>query len=190
VGRLTGIDTMLLDLDGTLDVGSQVVPATPEAVRWLRAQGLTVRFTTTTDSIPSRARRPPGPARLPGLRGRAGHPIAIAAQLFAAAPAARALAVAPTGCASCWPAAGPGRASGPPTSGRRSQLQSDLRRAGRRHRWWPCGRRGEPNGLAIDPDGNLVTANIALGRVQRMTRDGQRTTSANFVFYDRRGGCG
>ncbi|HEU4897850.1 MAG TPA: SMP-30/gluconolactonase/LRE family protein, partial [Actinomycetota bacterium] len=32
---------------------------------------------------------------------------------------------------------------------------------------------GEPNGLAIDPDGNLVTANIGLGRVQRMTRDGQ-----------------
>ena len=33
---------------------------------------------------------------------------------------------------------------------------------------------GEPNGLAIDPDGNLVTANIGLGRVQRMTRDGLR----------------
>jgi gluconolactonase len=57
---------------------------------------------------------------------------------------------------------------------------------------------GEPNGLAIDPDGNLVTANIGLGRVQQMTRDGrvstvleevdgQRTTSANFVFYDRSG---
>jgi gluconolactonase len=57
---------------------------------------------------------------------------------------------------------------------------------------------GEPNGLAIDPDGNLVTANIGLGMVQRMTRDGQattvlqevdgqRTTSANFVFYDRSG---
>jgi sugar lactone lactonase YvrE len=57
---------------------------------------------------------------------------------------------------------------------------------------------GEPNGLAIDPDGNLVTANIGLGLVQRMTRDGQvatvleqvdgqRLTSANFVFYDRRG---
>jgi sugar lactone lactonase YvrE len=57
---------------------------------------------------------------------------------------------------------------------------------------------GEPNGLAIDPDGNLVTANIALGRVQRMGRDGsaagtliesvdgQRLTSANFVFYDSR----
>jgi hypothetical protein len=48
-----------------LYVGSQVVPGTPEAVRWLRAQGLTVRFTTNTDSIPSRARRPPGPARPP-----------------------------------------------------------------------------------------------------------------------------
>ncbi len=57
---------------------------------------------------------------------------------------------------------------------------------------------GEPNGLAIAPDGALVTANIALGRVQRMTRDGDvstlyeqvdglRLTSANFVFYDRRG---
>jgi gluconolactonase len=60
---------------------------------------------------------------------------------------------------------------------------------------------GEPNGLAIDPDGNLVTANIALGRVQQMTRDGraatlleevdgQRTTSANFVSTTARGGCG
>jgi gluconolactonase len=55
---------------------------------------------------------------------------------------------------------------------------------------------GEPNGLAIDSAGDLVTANIALGLVQRMTRggdastvmdevDGQRLTSANFVFYDR-----
>jgi gluconolactonase len=58
---------------------------------------------------------------------------------------------------------------------------------------------GEPNGLAIDPaSGDLVTANIALGMVQRLTRggevstvldsvDGQRLTSANFVFYDRSG---
>jgi ribonucleotide monophosphatase NagD (HAD superfamily) len=38
VGRLTGIDTMLLDLDGTLYVGSQVVPGAPQAVRWLRAR--------------------------------------------------------------------------------------------------------------------------------------------------------
>lgn len=57
---------------------------------------------------------------------------------------------------------------------------------------------GEPNGLAIDPDGNLVCANIGLGVVQRLSRDGQvsvlleevdgqRTSSANFVFYDRHG---
>lgn len=57
---------------------------------------------------------------------------------------------------------------------------------------------GEPNGLAIAPDGDLVTANIALGLVQRMTRDGDastllervgglRLTAANFVFYDSRG---
>jgi ribonucleotide monophosphatase NagD (HAD superfamily) len=55
VGRLTGIDTVLLDLDGTLYVGSQVVPGAPEAVRWLRDQGLTVRFCTNTDSIPPAA---------------------------------------------------------------------------------------------------------------------------------------
>jgi ribonucleotide monophosphatase NagD (HAD superfamily) len=29
VGRLTGIQTVLLDLDGTLYVGSQVVPGAP-----------------------------------------------------------------------------------------------------------------------------------------------------------------
>jgi gluconolactonase len=57
---------------------------------------------------------------------------------------------------------------------------------------------GEPNGLALDPEGNLVTANIALGKVQRMARDGsasatllesvdgQRLTCADFVFYDSR----
>jgi ribonucleotide monophosphatase NagD (HAD superfamily) len=56
VGRLTGIDTvLLLDLDGTLYVGSQVVPGAPETVRWMRVRGLTVRFTTNTDSIPPTA---------------------------------------------------------------------------------------------------------------------------------------
>jgi hypothetical protein len=33
VGRLSGIDTVLLDLDGTLYVGSRVVAGAPEAVR-------------------------------------------------------------------------------------------------------------------------------------------------------------
>ena len=37
MGRLTGIDTvLLLDLDGPLYVGGQVVPGAPETVRWLR----------------------------------------------------------------------------------------------------------------------------------------------------------
>ena len=44
---------------------------------------------------------------------------------------------------------------------------------------------GEPNGLAIDPGGNLVTANIALGRVQRMTRDGQVSTMLEEVHGQR-----
>lgn len=55
---------------------------------------------------------------------------------------------------------------------------------------------GEPNGLAFAPDGRLVTANIALGRVQAMRRDGsgvetlleevdgQPLTAANHVHYD------
>src|SRR4029453_3411552 len=68
VGRLTGIDTVLLDLDGTLYVGSRVVPGAPEAVRWLRAQGLTVRFTTNPDSIP--------PAGLADRLARLGFPAA------------------------------------------------------------------------------------------------------------------
>jgi hypothetical protein len=33
VGQLAGIETVLLDLDGTLYVASQVVPGDPEAVR-------------------------------------------------------------------------------------------------------------------------------------------------------------
>jgi ribonucleotide monophosphatase NagD (HAD superfamily) len=98
VGRLTGIDTVLLDLDGTLYVGSRVVPGAPEAVRWLRAQGLTVRFTTNTDSIP--------PAGLADRLARLGFPaaedelvtpIAVAAQLLGSTDEARVLAVAADG---------------------------------------------------------------------------------------------
>jgi HAD superfamily hydrolase (TIGR01458 family) len=98
VGRLTGIDTVLLDLDGTLYVGSQVVPGASEAVRWLRAQGLTVRFTTNTDSIP--------PAGLADRLARLGFPasedelvtpIAVAVRLFASTDEARVLAVAADG---------------------------------------------------------------------------------------------
>jgi len=95
VERLTGIDTVLLDLDGTLYVGSRVIPGASEAVRWLRDQGLTVRFTTNTDSIP--------PAALADRLAQRGMeasedelvtPVAVAARLLAPDPEARVLAVA------------------------------------------------------------------------------------------------
>jgi HAD superfamily hydrolase (TIGR01458 family) len=98
VGRLTGIETVLLDLDGTLYVGSQVVPGAPEAVRWLRDQGLTVRFTTNTDSVT--------PAALADRLERFGFqtsedelvtPVAVAARLLASVPGVRVLAVAADG---------------------------------------------------------------------------------------------
>jgi HAD superfamily hydrolase (TIGR01458 family) len=98
VGRLTGIETVLLDLDGTLYVGSQVVAGAPEAVRWLRDQGLTVRFCTNTDSV-----APTGLAdrlaRLgfPAAEDELVTPVAVAARLFASAPRARVLAVAADG---------------------------------------------------------------------------------------------
>jgi HAD superfamily hydrolase (TIGR01458 family) len=98
VGRLTGIETVLLDLDGTLYVGSQVVAGAPEAVRWLRGQGLTVRFCTNTDSV-----APTGLAdrlaRLgfPAAEDELVTPVAVAARLFASAPRARVLAVAADG---------------------------------------------------------------------------------------------
>jgi ribonucleotide monophosphatase NagD (HAD superfamily) len=96
VGRLTGIDTvLLLDLDGTLYVGSQVVPGAPETVRWLRAQGLTVRFTTNTDSVTPTALAD-RLARLgfPAAEDELVTPVAVAARLFASASQARVLAVA------------------------------------------------------------------------------------------------
>jgi HAD superfamily hydrolase (TIGR01458 family) len=98
VGRLTGIETVLLDLDGTLYVGSQVVPGAPEAVRWLRDQGLAVRFCTNTDSV--------APAALADRLARRGFeaaeeelvtPVAVAERLFASASQARVLAVAADG---------------------------------------------------------------------------------------------
>jgi HAD superfamily hydrolase (TIGR01458 family) len=98
VGRLARIETVLLDLDGTLYVGSKVVDGAPEAVRWLRERGLAVRFCTNTDSV--------APAALADrLRGRGFPvdedelvtPVAVAAQLLGSEPEARVLAVAAEG---------------------------------------------------------------------------------------------
>jgi HAD superfamily hydrolase (TIGR01458 family) len=98
MGRLEGVETVLLDLDGTLYVGSQVVDGAPEAVRWLRERGLAVRFCTNTDSVT--------PAELAErLRGRGFPvdqdelvtPIQVATQVLGGEPEARVLAVAAGG---------------------------------------------------------------------------------------------
>jgi HAD superfamily hydrolase (TIGR01458 family) len=98
MARLTGIETVLLDLDGTLYVGTRVVPGAAETVRWLRDRGLVVRFCTNTDSVP--------PAALADRLARLGFgadegelvtPVQVAARLLGSAPAARVLAVAAPG---------------------------------------------------------------------------------------------
>jgi HAD superfamily hydrolase (TIGR01458 family) len=97
-GRLERIETALLDLDGTLYVGSRVVEGAPEAVRWLRERGLAVRFCTNTDSVT--------PAELAERLESRGFqvtedelvtPVAVAAQLLGSDPQARVLAVAADG---------------------------------------------------------------------------------------------
>ena len=89
---------MLLDLDGTLYVGSQVVPGAPEAVRWLRDQGLAVRFCTNTDSVTPAALADRLAGRgFPVAEDELVTPVAVAARLLAAAPEARVLAVAAGG---------------------------------------------------------------------------------------------
>jgi hypothetical protein len=48
-------------------LGSRVIPGAPEAVRWLRDQGLTVRFCANTDSKPGGSVRRTVMARFPAL---------------------------------------------------------------------------------------------------------------------------
>jgi HAD superfamily hydrolase (TIGR01458 family) len=98
VGRLTRVETVLLDLDGTLYVGSRVVEGAPEAVRRLRERGLAVRFCTNTDSVT--------PSELAERLGQRGFrvdadelvtPVAVVTRLLGSDPEARVLAVAADG---------------------------------------------------------------------------------------------
>jgi HAD superfamily hydrolase (TIGR01458 family) len=95
MGRLGGIETVLLDLDGTLYLGSRVVPGAPEAVRWLRDQGLAVRFCTNTDSVtPATLAERLAERGFPAATDELVTPVAVAARLLGSAPEARVLAVA------------------------------------------------------------------------------------------------
>jgi HAD superfamily hydrolase (TIGR01458 family) len=95
MGRLGGIETVLLDLDGTLYLGSRVVPGAPEAVRWLRDQGLAVRFCTNTDSVtPAALAERLAERGFPAATDELVTPVAVAARLLGSAPEARVLAVA------------------------------------------------------------------------------------------------
>jgi Haloacid dehalogenase-like hydrolase len=98
VGWLNGTETVLLDLDGTLYVGSRVVPGAPEAVRWLREQGLTVRFCTNTDSVTPAALADRLAERgFPASEDELVTPVAVAVRLLGSDPRARVLAVAAEG---------------------------------------------------------------------------------------------
>ncbi len=48
---LGGIRAVLLDLDGTVYEGGRAVPGAGDAVAWLRARPLPLRFTSNTDSV-------------------------------------------------------------------------------------------------------------------------------------------
>jgi HAD superfamily hydrolase (TIGR01458 family) len=95
MGRLGGVETVLLDLDGTLYLGSRVVPGAPEAVRRLRDQGLAVRFCTNTDSVtPAALAERLAERGFPAATDELVTPVAVAARLLGSAPEARVLAVA------------------------------------------------------------------------------------------------
>ena len=74
MGHLTGIDTVLLDPDGTPYMSSQVVPGAPRRCGGCATRASRCGSPPTPTRSPGRPRRPPGPARPPGYRGRAGHP--------------------------------------------------------------------------------------------------------------------
>jgi HAD superfamily hydrolase (TIGR01458 family) len=97
-GRLDRVETVLLDLDGTLYVGSRVVEGAPEVVRWLRERGLAVRFCTNTDSVtPAELAERLGGRGFPVGEDELVTPVAVAAQLLGSDPGVRVLAVAAEG---------------------------------------------------------------------------------------------
>jgi HAD superfamily hydrolase (TIGR01458 family) len=95
---LPGVELALLDLDGTVYVGTRPLPGAVEAVTKLRELGMTVRFVTNTDSVTPDALV----ERLSGMGIAVSAdelltPVVLARQLLSELPAARLLAVASSG---------------------------------------------------------------------------------------------
>lgn len=89
------VEVVLLDLDGTVYEGSRPVQGAGQAVERLRRSGLTVRFTTNTDSTSPAALV----ERLAGMGVPAEQddfltPVVLARRLFEGLPAPRVLAIA------------------------------------------------------------------------------------------------
>ena len=45
---LASVDGLLIDIDGVLALGAEVIPGAPETIRALRARGIAIRFMTNT----------------------------------------------------------------------------------------------------------------------------------------------
>lgn len=95
---LAGVELALLDLDGTVYVGSRPLPGAVEAVARLRDLGVTVRFVTNTDSVTPDAlvNRISGMG-IPVMAGEVLTPVVLARQLLRELPAPKLLAVASPG---------------------------------------------------------------------------------------------
>ena len=96
--HLADVELVLVDLDGTVYVGTRPLPGAVAAVARLRDQGVAVRFVTNTDSVTPRALL----ARLAGLgidatAAEVLTPVVLAQRLFAGLSSPRLLALASPG---------------------------------------------------------------------------------------------
>jgi HAD superfamily hydrolase (TIGR01458 family) len=98
MAELPDVELALVDLDGTVYVGTRPLPGAVEAVAELRALGLTIRFVTNTDSITPDALvdRLDGMG-IPVAADEVLTPVVLACQLLGEVDAPRLLAVASPG---------------------------------------------------------------------------------------------
>lgn len=98
MGDLAGVDLALLDLDGTVYLGTRPVLGAVAAVGRLRELGVAVRFVTNTDSItPAALLGRLAGMGIPAIAGEVLTPVVLAQRLFGELAAPRLLAVASPG---------------------------------------------------------------------------------------------